>query len=506
MSSNEPLGSPAGQGGEPRMVPPLHNGDPTNGYYTEASPPAEAAPDGGRNSRIPTGVVIGVAVVLIVAAIATIPHFVWHGSKSPSAQQLATASVQSFPVTVSANGTVVPASEVAVNFTTSGQLSQINVQVGQTVTPGTVLARLSSSLPQNDVAKAQAAVAAANAALQSAESPLDAGKSAQLQAAVTSAQSVYNETVASVAGTASEDAAVVAADKQQLAVDQSRLSTDVCSNWQPSNALICQDDQSAVSGDQGRVTVDAARAAGDATDGQLREAQAQASVTQAEAAVQAQGTSSPSDVAAAQAGVASAQAQLQAAQAELASLVLVAPSSGTVLQVNGQIGENVAGSPTGAGTLPGTSAPIPAVTSASGTTLSPGTTPLIVIGTTKSFVVGAAFPASDVGQLSPGQHGTITADTLSGLSIPCHILAVASDTTDVDGAPVVYVSVIPDASMNKLSSGLSVTVNIGISVANSVLAVPQSAVYLVSGLPMWTSGTAAMRYPLRSPPGSRAPR
>jgi multidrug efflux pump subunit AcrA (membrane-fusion protein) len=439
-----------------------------------------------------TGLIIGAAAVLVVAAIATIPHFVSNSSKS-SSPQLATASVESFPVTVQATGTVVPASEVGVNFQTSGELSQIEVQVGQKVAKGAVLARLNSAIPENDVARAQASVQQAEAALSAAEAPNDPGRTAELQSALTSAQTVYGQTVASVGATASEDAAVVAADKGQLSADQQRLTTDGCSNWQPSNALICESDQSSISADQGRIQVDQARAAGDQTDGQLREAQAQSSVNQAQAALQNANTPTPSNVASAQAAVAAAEAQLQGAQAELTALTLVAPSAGTVLQVNGQIGETVNGSPTGAATLPGTSAPIPNVTSSGGTTISPGSTPLFVLGTTSSFVVGAAFPSNDVGQLAAGQKGTITADTLNGLSIPCHVLAVASSTSNVNGTPVVYASIIPDASMNELSSGLAVTVNVGVSVASNVLSVPQSAVFNVSGLPhvdVWNGNRA----------------
>ena len=469
------------------MVPPdvedLVAGYWTDGTFANGWPPSDANPGVQRKTRVSNGVVIGIAVALIVAAIVTIPHVFGQDSRSPGAQQLATASIQSFPVTVNANGAVVPASEEAVAFTTGGQLSQIDVRVGQTVTRGPSSPVSRAPQPQIDVAKAQAAVAAADAALQSAQSPLQPGRSAQLQAAVQSAQVVYSGTVASVGSTASEDAAVVAADKQKLSVDQNRLATDGCSTWQPTNALICQDDQSAISGDQGRISVDEARTQSDAANGKLREAQASASVTRAEEAAQSQGTPSPSGVAKAQAGVQTAQAQLKAAQAELSALTLVAPNSGTVLEVNGQVGETVTGSPTGAATLPGTSAPIPAVTSSSGSTLSPGAPPLIMIGSTKSFVVGAAFSASDVGQLVPGQHGTITADVLGGVSIPCHVLAVASDATNVNNSAVVYVSVIPDASMSKLSSGLPVTVSVGVARANAVIAVPQSAVYLVSGLP-----------------------
>jgi multidrug efflux pump subunit AcrA (membrane-fusion protein) len=427
-------------------------------------------PKTGMRNRTATVVVVVVAVVLLVAAVAIVPHFTSGNSSTDVQPQLATAAIQSFPVTVTGGGTVVPASEIGVNFSTAGTLAQIDVSQGQKVTQGTVLARLNSATATSDVARAQAAVATANAALLAAQSPLTPALSVQLHSTLSSDQAVYNETVESVQTTNTEDASLVADANQQL-------TADGCSVSQPSNASICQ---SALT----LLQTDEATAQSDKSNGQLRISQAQSQVASANTALQTASTPNPGNVATAQAGVSAANAELQAAQDEVATTTLVAPSAGTIFEVNGQIGENVTGSATGVQTLPGTNAPIPPQTSGAGAAATtPGTEPFIVLGTNGSFVIGATFPATDVSELSAHQTGTITAVSLSGLSLPCHVLAVAQDSTVVNGSPVVYASIIPDIASSQLSAGMAVSVSLSVTQANSVLAIPQSAIFLLAGTP-----------------------
>ena len=433
--------------------------------------PGPEEPKSRISSRRAAALTIAAAVVVVVLAVAIVPHFLSKGSGNGDGPQLATAAVQSFPVTVSASGTVVPASEIPENFPTSGQISQINVQLNQKVTRGTVLAQLNGSVAQSDVAHAEAAVASANAALSAAEHPLTPGTSAELQSALQAAESVYNSTVSSVQVTNAEDAAAVVAEQQLL-------TADGCSATGPTNALVCQDDQATLQSDQARVHSDAA-------DGQLRISQAQSSVAQAQAAIQGASTANPSAVASAQAGVNAANAELQQAQDELANLSLIAQTDGTVVAINGQVGENVTGAPTGAATLPGTTAPIPAVPGVTGSgSGSASNQPLMVLASSSGFVVGAAFPTTAMPQLSAHQVGTITDSSLSGLSLPCRVLAIAqSPTTVTNNSSVVWASVIPTGPTDQLYPGMSVSVNVDVSRANNVLAVPQSAIFLVNGQP-----------------------
>jgi multidrug efflux pump subunit AcrA (membrane-fusion protein) len=431
---------------------------------------------------------IALAVLLIDVIVVFVPHII--GSEEgggPVRPQLATASIQSFPETVTASGTVVPASEVSVNFTTAGVISQIDVQLGQQVSKGAVLASLDNSAAQANVSHAQAALAAAQAVLTAAQAPLSPASSAKLNAALSSTQAVYNQVVLSVKAEAAQDAELVTADTTRLNTDEATAKTDGCNLTQPSNALVCQDLAADVNTDQLRLQNDQSRAATDAADGQLRESQAQSALNQASAAIQAASTSNPSAVATAQAGVDEATAQVQAATDQLNALSVTAPISGTILQINGETGENVAGTATASATLPGTSTPIPDISGISGSggssTTSSSNQPFIVIGDPSSLIVGAAFPASDLPLMAPHQTGTITDVSLNGLSVPCELTSIAEAPTTVGTSPVVYATVTPTGSTKGLYPGLGVTVNITVSQANRVLAVPASAIYLVNGVP-----------------------
>jgi multidrug efflux pump subunit AcrA (membrane-fusion protein) len=446
------------------------------------TPETEAEASGLRSRRSMVRLAV-VAAIVLVAAIFVAPHL-FSSSSNNDPPGLATAAISSFPVTDAATGTAVPESEIPINFGTSGELQEIDAQVGQQVKQGTVIARLDDATPESDLSKAESAVASANASLGAAEDPLDPGRAAQLESAVTSSEEILNQITTSVQTRANEDASVVAAGKTQLSLDEERLSADACSPETPSNALVCQGDQQAISQDQSQLAEDETRAAADASEGQVQISSAQATVSTSQAAITAAGTADPSQVAAAQAQVSSADAQLQQAQEEVADVTLVAPTTGTVLEINGEVGENVTGGATNQSTLPGTSTPTPASVDGSSTsTANGGLAPFAVIGSTSRYVVGVPFPASDAPQVSAYKTGSMTSSTGVGPSIPCHVLAVAPEATTFNGSPVVWATVVPDTSTDQLTAGMTVNVSIQVSQANGVLAVPVSSVYLLGGVP-----------------------
>lgn len=133
------------------------------------------------------------AVLVALAIVAFGPMVVSHFSgrtKSPPA--LATASLQSFPVTATASGTLLPQALVTVNFPIAGTVTEIDVHVGATVASGQLLAKLDDSEQLATLHAAQAQLAAANnavAAASSGPSPNpNAIASAQSQVAIASAQ------------------------------------------------------------------------------------------------------------------------------------------------------------------------------------------------------------------------------------------------------------------------------------------------------------------------------
>jgi len=92
--------------------------------------------------------------------------------------------------TVSASGTIEPAEQADLNFGVSGQVTAVNVKVGDVVTAGQALATVSTTALQADLDAAQATLASAEAKLSADESASASAATIDSdEASVTSAQS-----------------------------------------------------------------------------------------------------------------------------------------------------------------------------------------------------------------------------------------------------------------------------------------------------------------------------
>lgn len=128
-----------------------------------------------------------VAVVVLVAAGVT----VWVATRPAAAPsyRLVAASTTTLKQTVSSSGTIEPAQQSDLNFGVSGQVTAVNVTVGQQVTAGQALATVQSASLSASVAQAQSTLAADQAKLTSDRS--NGASSAQVsadEAAITAAQ------------------------------------------------------------------------------------------------------------------------------------------------------------------------------------------------------------------------------------------------------------------------------------------------------------------------------
>lgn len=141
------------------------------------------------SNRVLRRLFVVLAAVVVLAIVAFGPAVVANFTKKkPSAPALATAAINSFPVVAKAAGTLFPQQLMFVNFSVSGQLSQINVKVGDAVTTGQKLAQLDESAQQAALASAQAALASAQAALTAAEANNNAQQIAAAQSQIANAQ------------------------------------------------------------------------------------------------------------------------------------------------------------------------------------------------------------------------------------------------------------------------------------------------------------------------------
>jgi macrolide-specific efflux system membrane fusion protein len=156
--------------------------------------------------RRPTLVVNAALVVLLLIG----AFFSYRTIAVADTTAASTGTGRAVPVTVgtvtssvSASGTVQSASTANANFATWGTVTEIDVKVGDAVTAGQVLAKVSPTSAQEQLAAAQANLTSAQQSLNRAQSAatVDAATVAAAQAQVTTAQNNVNSAQRAVAGT-----------------------------------------------------------------------------------------------------------------------------------------------------------------------------------------------------------------------------------------------------------------------------------------------------------------
>jgi membrane fusion protein, macrolide-specific efflux system len=178
--------------------------------------------------------------------------------------------------------------------------------------------------------------------------------------------------------------------------------------------------------------------------------------------VVAEASGSNAAIASAQSQVASAKLQLVLALQAEAATSLIAPEAGTILAVNGGVGNVVLAG--------GIGPPVPGATNGSET--------FIAIGSGTNFVVWAPFSESDTARLRVGQTGTVSGfAALPGLNPPCEVAFIAASATPVNGVPMFYVESTIGAPDLNFRNGYTATVNIDVAKATDVLAVPTQALF-----------------------------
>jgi len=372
--------------------------------------------------------------------------------------RLGTATRGTVTSVVSGTGSLEPAGRMNVNFRVAGQLSEVDVKVGDKVTTGQVLARIDPSVQQANLSQAQAALAAAQANLQSVQTPLTWAQLAQLQHQLSNAQQNYNDTVTSVNTQNNADAAQVAAD---------------C----PASPN-CNSDKSKQNSDQ--------------INGQIRINQASQQITSARDNLNVQSQVKPNSIASAQAQVASAAAQVQAAQLAVNEATLTSPTSGVVTSINGVTGEMVGA---GGGTTaqsPGSIAPAPGSSSGTGST---GTSAFMVIDDTSSYLAVMPFAETDAARLQANQTASLTFDAVTGLTISGHLLSVSPSATVVSNVVDYYATFVLNRTDPRLRTGMTANASVTVAQADNVVRVPNAAVHTVGGVTMVTVYTNGEQVP-----------
>ncbi len=456
-----------------------------------------------------------------------------------NAVRTAAVSTGTVRAAVTGTGTLVPAAQQNLGFRTPGQLTEVDAKVGDHVAAGQVLARVDPTTAELALQQAEASLAAAQANL---ANTLNGTTLVQSQHTLAQARQSYTDTVNQVNLTNSNDQAQLNADQAQTSADQAgywytqyqptlqtlqgqlnaaqaQYRSDGCNAYTVYVIGPCASDQSSIqsaqsginciqgvgagvcspqqmqiaaafksvsadtsrtAADNSKLAADNAKYSADQQAGQRSTTQAQYSVTNAQDAYNSQASNRSGTIDQQRAAVAGAQAAVGTAQQNLDATTLTAPMAGVITGVTGQVGDYVAASsPSSGGQAPGSTAPLPAATTTSGS--SSGGTAFMVLMNDKAFQAVVTLAESDATKVQALQSGSISFDALPNLTIPAHVLAVAPAATISSNVVNYYVTLTLDSLDNRLKSGLTANASLTTANASNVIVVPNSAITRLGG-------------------------
>jgi HlyD family secretion protein len=433
-----------------------------------------------RGKRLRRVLVLGGVVVVFGGGAAAI----WATSASSApGYRLATAGPASVTATLDTTGTIGSVNEATLSFPSTGQVSAVNVAVGQQVTAGQTLATLATTSLESQVASAQSAVA-------SAQAKLAADQAGQTSSSAKVTPALYVTASSSAPSDLKSAQDAVTAAQKQVDDDMNAASASLTDQQKKCQTVIHPDPSQPPSKDDVDACTAAIHQAQNAqnntqaderklaaaesalSDVLAKEASAPAPSAPSPAPKSAptppstghsstpnSGSSpapstktstpaSPEQLAADQAAIDSANAQVAVAQQNLAAATLVSPIAGTIGQIGLTTGQTESSQQH-----------------------------IVVLGPGADQVT-TAVSDTQAGKVKPGQKVLVTPDG-GGTAISGQVTSIGllSSTTS-SGSPSYPVTISLPATGQQLHEGATASVSIITSTANATVTVPTSAVHL----------------------------
>jgi multidrug efflux pump subunit AcrA (membrane-fusion protein) len=402
--------------------------------------------------------VIGIVVVVIAAGTGAF-FFTRGGAAANVSYRTGVATLGTVTQTVALSGNLEPDGETDLDFEGAGKVTAVNVQPGQTVTAGEVLATQDPTTVDASLTQAKATLAGAEANLASAKAGASASSITQAEGQVSSAEVSYQSAVTSLADTKAVNAQQIAQAYSAYTAAQAQATNDGC---MPSDTTPpCPQDEAAITQDY--QTWQAAEVKGTQGDDQ---AQAQVSNDEVQwanakaslAALESGSASTSAQIAMDESQDAIDQVNVTNAQAAVTATTLKASSGGLVEQVNVTNGEQIATGGTGGASATGTS------------------THAIVIITRGVFEVTGSVSDSLVNEIAVGQTAEVVAAGSSD-AVAGTVTEVAEEATVTSGVATFPVTVVLSGASPSLRPGMSASVSVVINQVVGVTTVPTSAVH-----------------------------
>lgn len=365
--------------------------------------------------------------------------------------EIVTVSTDTLAKTVSATGSIEPEAEVELKFGTGGTVEEVLVKQGQTITAGTILARLDLTDLETQVRSAEIDLVQAQANLEQLYEPVLAEKVTAARASVESAQANLADLEA---GPDADEVtkAEVSLKQTEITLKQAQWAYDQVAYRGDVGAMSQANDLQEATLAYASAQADYNLAVKAATSAELASARSSLASAQASLAELLQDPSA-AEVAAQQASVDKAQLSLEEAQRNLSDAELVAPTGGVVLQVNIEPGERVQEDADAAA---------------------------LTIADTATYLLKMEVDELDIGQVRQGQKASVTLDSFIDQTFEGTVTDISPSPSSADSDSIITyeVTITLDAQGQSTGflSGMTASANIETEVLAGAVVVPTKAI------------------------------
>lgn len=386
-------------------------------------------------------------------------------SKQDISQLTVPVEAKSVTVRITASGKVQPVQSVNISPKSPGLLAELNVEQGETVQKGQIIARMDNSEIKMQILQYQANLEQAKAQLAESEAGSRPEEIAQAKARLVQAQA---QLAVIRAGNRSQEIdqarAAVDAANAQVELTQSRvkryqaLAKEGAISQDTLDQYITEDRRAKAGLEEAKKRLSLQKA-GNRDEDIKRQ---QAVVTQErEALRKLENGSRPEEIARLRAAVTAANAQLRQQQVQLEDTIIRAPFSGIVTQRYATLGGYV-------------SPAISASSNASATSTS-------IIALARGLEILANVPETDIGRIKQGQEVEIVADAYPDQVFKGSVRLIAPEAVVEQGVTSFQVRINIDSGVDKLRSGLNVDVTFLGDRINDALTIPTVAILTENG-------------------------
>lgn len=386
-------------------------------------------------------------------------------SKQDISQLTVPVEAKSVTVRITASGKVQPVQSVNISPKSPGLLAELNVEQGETVQKGQIIARMDNSEIKMRILQYQANLEQAKAQLAESEAGSRPEEIAQAKARLAQAQA---QLAVIRTGNRSQEIdqarAAVDAANAQVELTQSRvkryqaLAKEGAISQDTLDHYITEDRRAKASLEEAKKRLSLQKA-GNRDEDIKRQ---QAVVTQErEALRKLENGSRPEEIARLRAAVTAANAQLRQQQVQLEDTIIRAPFSGIVTQRYATLGGYV-------------SPAISASSNASATSTS-------IIALARGLEILANVPETDIGRIKQGQEVEIVADAYPDQVFKGSVRLIAPEAVVEQGVTSFQVRINIDSGVDKLRSGLNVDVTFLGDRINDALTIPTVAILTENG-------------------------